>query len=121
MTDESYARGVEVYRKLGPPRATGPALPEAFRQMTMSHLFGEVWTRPGLALELRSMITIATLAALGREAQLRIHIRGALNLGVTQEQLEEIFLHIAHYAGWPAGVAANQTLAEVMAEMKEST
>lgn len=121
MSDaDSFARGVEVYRKLGPPRAAGPALPEAFRQMTMSHLFGEVWTRPGLELRERSMITVTTLAALGRDAQLRIHIRGALNLGISREQLEEMFLHIAHYAGWPAGVSACQALAEVAAEMEDA-
>ena len=121
MSSDSFDRGVEVFQKLGPhPPPAGPPLPEAFREMTMSHLFGEVWTRPGLEMRDRSMITVTTLAVLGREAQLRIHIRGALNLGIPREQLEEMFLHIAHYAGWPAGVAANQVLAEVAAEMDEA-
>ena len=87
MASESFQKGVEIYKKLGPPRATGPALPEAFRDMTMSHLFGEVWTRPGLELQERSLVTVTTLAALGREAELRIHVRGALNLGIPAEKL----------------------------------
>lgn len=117
MASESFQQGVEVYKKLNLPRAGGPPLPEAFRDMTMSHLFGEVWTRPGLELQERSMVTVTTLAALGRDAQLRIHLRGALNLGIPPEKLEEIFLHLAHYAGWPVAVSANQALAEVRAEM----
>jgi 4-carboxymuconolactone decarboxylase len=118
MASESFQQGVEVYKKLNLPRAGGPPLPEAFRDMTMSHLFGEVWTRPGLELQERSMVTVTTLAALGREPELRIHVRGALNLGIPADKLEEMFLHIAHYAGWPAGVTGCRVLAEVKAEME---
>lgn len=115
MDDESRARGVEIYKTLRLPRG-GPPLPEAFREMTMGHLFGDVWSRPGLELRERSMATVTTLAALGRDAQLRIHLRGALNLGITTDTLEELFLHLAHYAGWPVAVSALQALAEVAAE-----
>ncbi|HVM52118.1 MAG TPA: carboxymuconolactone decarboxylase family protein [Acidimicrobiales bacterium] len=115
MDDESRARGVEIYKRLGLPRS-GPALPDAFRDMTMGHLFGDVWSRPGLELRERSLATVTTLAALGRDAQLRIHLRGALNLGITRDTLEELFLHLAHYAGWPVAVSALQALAEVTAE-----
>ena len=118
MDDESRARGVEIYKRLGLPRASGPALPEAFREMTMGHLFGDVWSRPGLELRERSMITVTTLAALGRDAQLRLHLRGALNVGIGREQLEELLLHVAHYAGWPVAVSALQVLAEVVGEME---
>jgi 4-carboxymuconolactone decarboxylase len=118
MASDSWARGVEVYKQLNPPKDSGPALPKPFRDMTISHLFGEVWTRPGLELREREMITCTTLAALGREAQLRIHLRGALAVGLSRETLEEMFLHIAHYAGWPAGVAACQALAEVVDQLE---
>ncbi len=120
MASESFQQGVEVYKKLNLPRAGGPPLPEAFRDMTMSHLFGEVWTRPGLELQERSLVTVTTLAALARDAQLRIHLRGALNLGIPAEKLEEIFLHLAHYAGWPAAVTALEVLATVKGE-REAT
>jgi 4-carboxymuconolactone decarboxylase len=121
MSDEAMARGVELYKKLGLPRGTGPALPEAFRKMSMEHLFGDVWTRPGLELTQRSMVTVTTLAALGREAQLRLHLHGALNLGLTRDQLEEMFLHIAHYAGWPVAVTAMETLARVVEERESGS
>lgn len=120
MNDDAMARGVELYKRLGLPRSTGPALPDSFRQMSMEHLFGTVWTRPGLELPQRSMITVTTLAALGRVDQLRLHLHGALNVGLTVEQLEEMFIHIAHYAGWPAAVTAFETLAGVVAEREEA-
>jgi 4-carboxymuconolactone decarboxylase len=121
MTDDAASRGLELYRRLGLPRSTGPALPDSFRQMSMEHLFGDVWTRPGLALEQRSMITVTTLAALGRAEQLRLHIHGALNVGLTVAELEEMFIHIAHYAGWPVAVTAFEALARVVEEREAST
>ena len=121
MSDDAMTRGVELFKKLRLPRSTGPQLPESFRKLSMEHLFGSIWTRPGLELQQRSMITVATLAALGRTDQLRLHVHGALNLGLTEEQLEEMFIHIAHYAGWPAGVTALETLAGVLAERQEAS
>jgi 4-carboxymuconolactone decarboxylase len=91
-------------------------LPEALAEMTMNHVFGEVWSRPGLALRDRSLATVTMLAALGRDPYLRIHLHGALNLGISEEELEELFLHLAHYAGWPLGIAASRALADVVAE-----
>ena len=69
-------------------------------------LFGQVWTRPGLALPLRSLVTIAALMAQGKEAQLRLHIRGGLNAGLTREQITEAIIHLAYYVGWPAAYSA---------------
>lgn len=117
--DDAAARGVALFKQLRLPRSTGPALPESFRTMTMEHLFGDVWTRPGLELSQRSMITVTTLAALGRTDQLRLHLHGALNVGLTVGQLEEMFIHLAHYAGWPAAVTAFETLARVVDERAE--
>lgn len=121
MSDDAMARGIELYKKLGFPRGTGPALPEAFREMTMAHLFGDVWTRPNLELRERSLVTVTTLAALGREAQLRLHLHGALNVGWTRTQLEELLLHVAHYAGWPVAVSALEVLARVVEERQASS
>lgn len=121
MSDDGMTRGVELYKRLKLPRGTGPALPESFRSMTMEHLFGDVWTRPGLELRQRSMITVTTLAALGRTEQLRLHLHGALNVGITLEELEEMFIHIAHYAGWPVAVTAFETLARVVDEQENSS
>ena len=69
-------------------------------------LFGQVWTRPGLELPLRSLVTIAALMSLGKDKQLRLHIRGGLNAGLTREQITEAIIHLAHYVGWPAAYTA---------------
>jgi 4-carboxymuconolactone decarboxylase len=72
-------------------------------EFTTGYLYQEIWTRPILSVAERSMITIAVLAALGRDRELTRHIEGALNLGTSRERINEMMIQIAHYAGWPAG------------------
>src|ERR1700760_1707391 len=69
-------------------------------------LFGEVWERPGLSKRDRSLITCATLIALGREKQLVGHLERAIGNGVTKDEISEIIPHLAFYAGWPAAMTA---------------
>jgi alkylhydroperoxidase/carboxymuconolactone decarboxylase family protein YurZ len=95
----------------GAPRDR-PLPPEMVRH-TMGHLFGDVWQDQRLPLEQRSMITCAVLAALGRDAELRLHLRGARNLGIERDSLEAMLVHVAHYAGWPAGATGLRLLDEV--------
>jgi 4-carboxymuconolactone decarboxylase len=95
-----------------------PAVPETSRDlmaMTVDHLFGEVWARPGLALRDRSLATVAVLAALGREPQLELHLRGALQLGITPSELRELMMHLAHYSGWPTGLRGLAVLDQALA------
>jgi 4-carboxymuconolactone decarboxylase len=79
--------------------------------------WGQVWARPGLDRRTRSMLTIALLAALRCEAELAVHVRAALGNGVTAEEISEVLLHAAVYAGAPAAnlafVVAQETLAAV--------
>jgi 4-carboxymuconolactone decarboxylase len=82
-------------------------------ELTDEVLFGDVWKRPGLSPRDRSLITVATLAALGRDAQLRSHLNLALDNGVTEEELAVVATHLAFYAGWPAGRGAAGILKEV--------
>lgn len=95
----------------GAPRDR-PLPPEMVRH-TMGHLFGDVWQDERLALEQRSMITCAVLAALGRDAELRLHLRGARNIGLERDTLEAMLIQVAHYAGWPAGATGLRLLDEV--------
>jgi 4-carboxymuconolactone decarboxylase len=76
---------------------------DALAEMTIDHLFANVWSRPGLSPRDRSLITVALLAAQGRDDELRSHIAGATNQGISADGIEEIMIHVAHYAGWPAG------------------
>ena len=69
-------------------------------------LFGEVWERPGLSKRDRSLITCATLIALGRERQLTGHLQRALDNGLTKNELSEVITHLAFYAGWPNAMSA---------------
>ncbi len=67
--------------------------------------FGDVYSRPGLSLRDRELITVAMLAAMGaREAQLDVHLQGALNVGISFEELHEVMIHVAPYAGFPSAI-----------------
>lgn len=103
MSDSAREKGQAVYKKLfGEERESKPD-DTALDDMTIDHLFAGVWSRPNLQMRQRSMITVALLAALGRDRELKRHIEGALHLGITRDEIIEIMLHVAHYAGWPAG------------------
>lgn len=77
---------------------------EGFRELTVNHLFARLWTRKGLSIRDRRLITIALLASQGHNDQLRSHIRGARSdkagQGLTDEEILELMIHTAHYAGW---------------------
>jgi 4-carboxymuconolactone decarboxylase len=84
--------------------------------------FGDIYTRPGLDLKTREMLTIAALTVLGYpQAELKDHIRGALNVGCTRDQILEILLQMAVYAGFPAALEAVKTAASVFGEPAAST
>ncbi|SDM80031.1 4-carboxymuconolactone decarboxylase [Polaromonas sp. JS666] len=84
------------------------------QQYITRNAWGDVWQRPGLDLKTRSLITVAMLTALGKQHELKGHVRGALNNGVTPEQLQEVLLHASIYCGLPAAVEAFRTAAEVV-------
>ena len=77
-------------------------------------LFGEVWERPGLSKRDRSLITCATLIALGRERQLVGHLGRALDNGLSKNELSEVITHLAFYAGWPAAMTAALVAKDVL-------
>lgn len=80
--------------------------------------WGYVWDRPGLDRRSRSLITVAMLAALGREHELQVHLRGAVNNGVTETELQELLLQSAIYAGAPAALAASRIAKQVLKDME---
>jgi 4-carboxymuconolactone decarboxylase len=77
-----------------------------FQEFITRYAWGSVWTRPGLERRTRSAVTLAVLTALGRENEIEMHIRGALRNGLTAEEIGEVLLHTAVYAGVPAANAA---------------
>jgi 4-carboxymuconolactone decarboxylase len=90
---------------------------EEFQDLITRYAWGEIWTRPGLARHSRSLITLALMIALNREDEFRMHVRAAFNNGVTRDEIKEVILQCAIYAGVPAANAAFHQAAEVFAEM----
>lgn len=76
--------------------------------------WGDVWQRPGLDLKTRSLITVALLTSMGRQHELKGHVRGALNNGATPEEIQEVLLHASVYCGVPTAVEAFRSAAEVV-------
>ena len=87
-----------------------------FQDFITRYAWGDVWSRPGLDRRTRSCITVALLAALGHDRELGIHLRGALRNGVTPEELREVLLQTAVYAGVPAANSAFAVAQEVLAD-----
>ena len=92
-----------------------------FQDFITRYAWGEIWTRPGFDRRTRSLLTLAMMMALGREAEFRIHVRAAPNNGVSHDDLKELFLQAAIYCGVPAANSAFATAAEVFAEMEQET
>ena len=84
------------------------------QEMVTKNAWGSTWQRKGIDLKTRSIVTVSMLVALGRMHELKIHVRGALNNGVTREELQEIFLHASVYCGYPAALDAFRVGSEVI-------
>lgn len=121
IDDEKMAAGAAIVEKLGLLKKANPTLSNDLRAHTLQALFGTIWTRDGLDLKTRSLVTLTSLIALNREHELTLHFRGARNLGIAREQIEEVILHVAHYAGWPVAITASGVLDAVWKEMDEET
>ena len=91
---------------------------KVFQHITTEWCWGYVWGRDTLDLKTRSMLNLAMLAALNRSAEIKLHVRGAINNGVTVEEIREVLLHATVYCGIPAGLDAFKAANEVLSEMK---
>jgi 4-carboxymuconolactone decarboxylase len=81
--------------------------------LTEKVLFGDVWERPGLSKRDRSVITVTALVAMNRTEQLPVHLRRALDNGVTRDEIVELITHLAFYSGWPTAMSAMRLAKEV--------
>lgn len=123
MDDNKFEQGMKIRRAvLGDAhvdRAEAAKTPfdADFQRFITESAWGSVWTRPGLDRRTRHLITLAMLAALGKEHELAMHIRSTQNTGVTQEELKEVFLQVAIYAGVPAANTAFSVAKSVYAEL----
>ena len=124
MADDLAKHGREVRTRLWGEQALENAdkflgaFDPGFAKHLNEQLFGEVWNRPGLPSKTRSIITVAVLMALGRGQELRLHMRGALNNGVTPDELKEIVVHVSHYSGVPTAIEGIRAFNEATAPAK---
>ncbi len=87
-----------------------------FADLLNTYCWNDIWNRPGLPRKTRSMLNLAMLSALGRTHELKLHINGALNNGLTKDEIKEVFLQVAIYCGVPAAVESFRSAKEVFKE-----
>lgn len=126
MSDEVYERGMQVRREVMGDEYVDRALERTtpvsadFQRFLTRFAWGEVWTRPGLDRRMRSAITLTALTTLGREHELEAHLRAALRNGLTEEEISEVLMHTAVYAGVPAANSAFALAQRVFSELNPS-
>lgn len=117
--NERYDAGLETRREVlgaeyvDKSMASVDEFSQEFTELLNTYCWNDIWNRPGLPRKTRSMLNLAMLSALGKEHELKLHIRGALNNGLTKEEMKEVFLQVAVYCGVPAAVVAFRCAREV--------
>jgi 4-carboxymuconolactone decarboxylase len=120
---ERYEKGMSVRRVVLGDAHVDKSLKNAndfnreYQDLITRYAWGEIWTRPGLSRHSRSLIVIATMVALNRTDELRMHIRAAFNNGLTRDEIKEVLLQAAIYCGVPAANSAFHTAETVFAEI----
>ena len=123
MNEELYQKGLQTRREVLGAEYVDQALAQAddfsrpLQEWVTQAAWGDVWNRPGLDRRTRSLLNLALLTALNRPHELKLHLRGALNNGVTREEIREVFLHAGVYCGAPAAVDSFRSAREVFAAL----
>ncbi len=115
---EKFKKGAALFEQVlgSPPPEKGPA----FLRLTVENLFADVWGREGLSIRDRRLITVTILTMMLKEHSLEGHLQQALASGALQpKELQEIMIHIAHYAGWPTGSFGFDTAMKVLQAQSE--
>lgn len=125
MDDERFKKGLAILEKYNPDSFNNlkenlDVIAPDLAKFVVEFPYGDIYSRPGLDMKTREMITVAALTAMGTaELQLKSHIKGALNAGCTKEEIIEIILQMAVYAGFPAAINAINTAKEVFESMHD--
>jgi 4-carboxymuconolactone decarboxylase len=121
--NDRYEEGMKVRREVLGDEHVDRAIERTtpftadFQDLITRYAWGEIWARPGLDRRTRSFITLATLVALGREEELAMHVRAALRIGLTPDEIKEVLLHSAIYCGVPAANGAFAVAQRVLDEV----
>jgi 4-carboxymuconolactone decarboxylase len=123
MSNEKFERGLKLRKQvLGADyveksMAAADSFSMPMQELSTEYCWGHVWTRPGLALRDRSLINIAMISALNRPHELKLHVKAALNNGLSREEIREVILQVAVYCGVPAGIDSTRIAREAFAEI----
>jgi 4-carboxymuconolactone decarboxylase len=123
MNKELFEKGLKVRREVLGAEYVDASLKNAdsfnmpMQELTTQYGWGEIWNRPGLDRRTRSLLNLALMTALNRPHELKLHIRGAINNGVTKDEIGEVFLQAAVYCGVPAAMDSFRVAQEVFKEM----
>jgi 4-carboxymuconolactone decarboxylase len=123
MPNEKYEKGLALRKQVLGKEYVEKSIANAddfslpMQELSTEYCWGHVWTRPGLELRERSMINIAMISALNRPHELKLHVKAALNNGLTRDQIKEILLQVAIYCGVPAGIDSTRIAREAFAEV----
>ncbi|MCD6680145.1 MAG: 4-carboxymuconolactone decarboxylase [Burkholderiaceae bacterium] len=122
MNQELFEKGLNVRREVLGAEYVDASIQSAddfnrpMQELVTQYCWGEIWNRPGLERRTRSLLNLAMLTALNRPHEIRLHVRGALNNGVTKEEIAEVFLQSAIYCGVPAAIDSFRIAREVFKE-----
>ena len=123
MTDENFKNGMVVRRAVlgdshvDQAEANKNDFTKEFQEFITRYAWGEIWTRPGLDRKTRSCITLAMMIALHRQDEFKLHFRAAFNNGLTKDEIKEVLLQSAIYAGVPAANAAFHWAQDVLDDL----
>ena len=123
MNRDAYEQGLKTRREVLGKDYVDAALKSAddfngpMQELVTEYCWNEIWNRPGLDRRTRSLINLALLTALNRPHELKLHVRGAINNGLSKDDIREVFLQTAIYCGVPAAIDSFRGAREVFAEM----
>jgi 4-carboxymuconolactone decarboxylase len=123
MSNEKFEKGLALRKQvLGAEyveksMASADSFSMPMQELSTEYCWGHVWTRPGLQLRERSLINIAMISALNRPHELKLHVKAALNNGLSREEIREVILQVAVYCGVPAGIDSTRIAREAFAEL----
>jgi 4-carboxymuconolactone decarboxylase len=119
--DARFERGMKVLKKMGRENLmlNQKALSPEMYEMSVGHLFGDVWGRPGLSLRDRQLVTLAANIAMARPTGNHSHYLSSMHLGITQREIIEVMIQVGHYTGWPTLSNAVRQFTEILEEKKK--
>jgi len=123
MANEKFEKGLKLRKQvLGAEyveksMASADSFSMPMQELSTEDCWGDVWTGPGVALRDRSLINIAMISALNRPHELKLHVKAALNNGLSREEIREVILQVAVYCGVPAGIDSTRIAREAFAEV----